>query len=170
MTKQNITKDNHYVPCVYLKGWLQDDRFFEYKLLVSHDSVPRWKSVNPKGTAYREHLYTRFTGAEESDEFEHWLNHEFEAPAEKALRRAVSGKRLRSREWRKLIRFFAAQIVRTPAEYVRSQARWDEELHTWFEEFVEGIPERLENAKNHGDIGKPFPQDDSDSFECMLIS
>jgi hypothetical protein len=62
--------------------------------------------------------------AGESDEIERWLDAEFEAPAEEAIDKVVTERRLKPSDWRLLARFFAAQDVRTPARLVENMTRW----------------------------------------------
>src|SRR5664279_1512349 len=103
-------RDNHFVPRVYLKHFAAEPgHVFAYRTLVSHPNVPLWKKCSTKSIAYREHLYTRLVSGVESDEVEKWLDREFEAPAEEALRRAVTDSRMYPEDWRALVRFLAAQ-------------------------------------------------------------
>jgi Protein of unknown function (DUF4238) len=77
-------RKNHYVPCVYLKGFgAPDRRVFSYRTLVAHDSIPLWKPAS--------------TGCDGQ---------------------------LSSADWTRLVRFLAAQIVRTPAHLVKNLPRW----------------------------------------------
>jgi hypothetical protein len=90
--------------------------------------VPLWRRTSTRGIAYHEHLYTKIAASGESDEVERWLGAEFEAPAEEAIEKAVSDKRLTPADWRLLARFFAAQDVRTPARLVENMERWSASL------------------------------------------
>jgi Protein of unknown function (DUF4238) len=79
-------RNNHYVPCLYLKRFAGDDgRVATYPILVADNRVPDWKQNSTKAVAYRAHLYTRMVSGEESDEVETWLKRMFEDPAEDAL-------------------------------------------------------------------------------------
>lgn len=60
-------------------------------------------------------MYTRVAAGQETDEIEDWLSREFESPAEEALEKATSDARLNPEDWRRLVRFLAAQDLRTPA-------------------------------------------------------
>src|SRR5271168_1916025 len=108
--------ENHYVPCLYLKRFgSSSGRVLTYRLLVDHSRVPLWKETSVRGIAYHAHLYTRIVSGTQTDEVEKWLNAEFETPAEEALKRATGGSRLSPTDWHNLVRFLAAQDVRTPA-------------------------------------------------------
>lgn len=123
---QQLHKDNHYVPKVYLKQWATADRIPTYSLLVPHENIPLWKRHSLKGIAFHQHLYTRIVGGTESDDLERWLDSEFEAPAERAITRAVTDQRLTADDWMKLVRFAIAQDVRTPSrlrEFLLRQAQ-----------------------------------------------
>ena len=86
MSGAQFRRDNHFVPCVYLKHFCgPDGRISTYPLLVAHERVPLWKQRWPKSIGWRQHLYTRQVAGGESDEIETWLAAEFEAPAEEAI-------------------------------------------------------------------------------------
>lgn len=116
MSQSEVTRNNHYVPRSYLKRWADEiGRVWSYRVLVSHRNVPLWKQRSTKGLAYHEHLYTRLIATGETDDIERWLNNEFESPAQESIDKAVSNGRLAATDWEKLVRFLAAQDVRTPA-------------------------------------------------------
>lgn len=123
---QQLHKDNHYVPQVYLRQWATKNRIPTYSLLVPHHKVPLWKRHSLKGIAFHQHLYTQIVGGIETDDLERWLDGEFEAPAERAITLAVTDQRLTPDDWKKLVRFAVAQDVRTPArlrEFLSRQAQ-----------------------------------------------
>lgn len=122
-------RDNHYVSRSYLKRWTRDGlKVWSYRVLVSHPHVPLWRESSTRGVAYHEHLYTQLAASGESDEIERWLDAEFEAPAEEAIEKAISDRRLAPSDWELLVRFFAAQDVRTPARLVENLKRWSTTL------------------------------------------
>jgi hypothetical protein len=122
-------RDNHYVPRSYLKRWTRDGlKVWSYRVLVSHPHVPLWRESSTRGVAYHEHLYTKLAASGESDEIERWLDAEFEAPAEEAIEKVISNRRLAPSDWELLVRFFAAQDVRTPARLVENLKRWSTTL------------------------------------------
>lgn len=121
-------RDNHYVPRAYLKRWSSvASKVWAYRVLVPHERVRLWKEVSTRGIAFHEHLYTRVAASGESDEIERWLEREFETPAEDAIAKVIANQRLSRRDWRLLVRFFAAQDVRTPARLLENLRRWS----TW---------------------------------------
>lgn len=144
--------EHHYVPRVYLKNFAgADGKLFVYRILVSHPNVPEWKPFSPKaGIAYHAHLYTRMVSELESDEVEEWLGREFEAPAEEAIDRAVHDERLTPAHWKNLIRFAAAQDVRTPARLMERMAEWPKLIPPLMEEVLQGAVAKLEEAKRSG--------------------
>lgn len=83
-------RDNHYVPCVYLRRFAgTDGRIVTYRTLVPHVEVPIWRDRSIKAVAYHSHLYTRIVAETETDEIERWLDREFEAPAEEPLEKQL---------------------------------------------------------------------------------
>ena len=92
MKNHAITKNNHYVPCMYLKrfqskpGWI-----YRYDLLVPIASCPVWVEKPIERVASATHLYTFLEDGVEADTHERWLNSEYETPAEEAIDRALGG-------------------------------------------------------------------------------
>jgi hypothetical protein len=111
--------DNHFVPSVYLRHFGNNrSKVSVYRTLVPHARVHLWDDRSSQAIAYIRHLYTRVAAGRETDEVETWLDREFEHPVAEALDRAVSDLKLTPDHWRRLIRFTAAQMVRTPANWV----------------------------------------------------
>jgi hypothetical protein len=151
MTQPPFHRNNHFVPCVYLKGWTgTDSKVFTYRLLVSHNNVPLWRSYSPASIAYHSHLYTQTISGVERDDFEKWLGGEFEARAEEPLRKARSGTRLTRAELRRLVRFLAAQDVRTPAWFMQQATRLDEYLPRLMETTLKESLRKAEEARTSG--------------------
>jgi len=134
MAFQNRTPlkiDNHYVPQLYLKQWAVDRAILTYRLLVSHERVPTWTRKPLRGIACRLNLYT-YVGAEgTTDEFEQWLEREFETPAADPIQKAINRQQMSKDDWTALVRFAAAQDVRTPIrliDFLRRQGEGMQEL------------------------------------------
>ncbi|WP_085706260.1 DUF4238 domain-containing protein [Pseudomonas sp. B8(2017)] len=167
---QQLRKDNHYVPELYLKQWADKDGVLTYRLLVPNENVGAWKKHSLKGIGYQKHLYTYWAGGEETDEFECWLDREFESPAHEAIRRVVQEDRLEPEHWRRLVRFAMAQDVRTPArlkEFIRSQ---NATLKPLMDEVMQRSIHEMEDAVQRG---IPMPQmetDDIDPFPLFKTS
>jgi hypothetical protein len=138
-------RDNHYVPRSYLKRWSAGgSKLWVYRVLVAHDRFPRWREASTRSVAYHEHLYTQILASGETDEFERWLDAEFEAPAQEVLSKAISEQRLTPNEWRVLIRFFAAQDLRTPARLIENLERWSGSMESMLQETLKDSVARLE--------------------------
>ncbi len=166
---QQIHKDNHYVPKLYLKQWATDGKIHTYRLLVPNAKLPLWRKHFLKGIAYQEHLYNYFVGGEQTDEIERWLDKEFEAPAEEVISRVVREERLSPDQWRTLIRFAMAQDVRTPARYREFVARQSQSLQQLFSETLEHSVAELELAISEG---RPLPEPpdiESERFPINLM-
>jgi hypothetical protein len=152
LTEAYFRRDNHYVPCVYLKRWtFSPNRVWAYRLLVSHENVPVWKPSSIRGVAYHSYLYTRIAAGLESDEIEQWLEREYETPEEEVLQKATSDGQLTPSDWRVLVRFLAAQDVRTPARLVEFLQRWYGSLQTLLEETMQKSVQKLEAMKARGE-------------------
>jgi hypothetical protein len=86
----------------------------------------------------------------ESDDIERWFDSTFESPAGSALQRAVTDQRLSADEWARLIRFLAAQDVRTPARLLERMTYWQKNMQTLINEVMINAVHDLEEAKQTG--------------------
>ncbi len=120
--ESNFKIEHHYVPQFYLKHWsLDGQKVYVYRKLVSHKCVPLWSPQYIRSVGKLSHLYTLFAAGKESDEVENWFNEEFETPVQEAYNRAISNKVLSRDDWIKLVRYLAAQAMRTPANLMMHQ-------------------------------------------------
>jgi hypothetical protein len=122
----------------------------EYRILVSHSSVPVWKPVNAAGTGYEKNLYTRIVRGEEADDIEQWLNREFESPAKEPLQKVLADRELTQGDWEQLVRFLASQIVRTPAFLIRNLPLWNQMAPAVLDQTLKDVEARLRTAKELG--------------------
>ncbi len=144
----SIRRDNHYVPAGYLKRWaLQSGKLWVYRTLVSHGTVPVWKPATPRGVARHAHLYTQLVTGDETDSIERWFDSEIESPAQDALCAATSDARMSPEQWTCLLRFTAAQIVRTPAWFEERFAAWQEYVPGLLKTSLAEVVERLQDPE-----------------------
>lgn len=142
-----LTRDSHFVPRGYLKRWAHaDTNIWAYRLLVSHPSVPEWTSRPIKGVAFRRDLYTSISESEEVDDFERWIEAEFETPGLAAIERATAGASLTTRDWDSLALYFAAQDLRTPSSYIKSLRFWEKELPDVIDSTLQSVVEELSSG------------------------
>lgn len=124
-TYMETTRDNHYVPRWYLRRWANaSDRVWRYSTLVSHEAVRVWEPKSLKSVGFQTDLYTSECDGLLSDEFEHWLEREFEQPAQIAISRVLAGEPLSPHHWQHLGRFAICQQLRTPQDLSESMQRW----------------------------------------------
>lgn len=109
-----------------------------------------WKQRSVKGAGRLSHLYTRIAAGKETDDIERWLDREFEAPAATPLQKATSGCRLTDVDWRHLVRYLAAQMVRTPAYLLENLPRWNADAQSLLNSTLQESVQKLEAAKNTG--------------------
>jgi hypothetical protein len=141
-------RNNHYVPRLYLKRFTAPDgRIPTYRILVAHSRAHDWTLSSTKGVAYHAHLYTRIASGAESDEIESWLKRDFEDPAEQSINRATADRRLETSDWHNLIRFLAAQDVRTPARLMEILQRARRDMPDMLQRTLENSVRELEAAK-----------------------
>jgi hypothetical protein len=142
-----LRKDNHYVPQLYLKQWMRNEKIPTYRLIVPHENCRPWKDKSPKSIAFLQHFYTyHVAGKGDTDEFERWLDSEFESPAEEAITRVVNGRQLTAEHWRNLIRFAVAQGVRTPAHFREFMERQSSTLEPLLKDVTSTAVHKWEQA------------------------
>ena len=147
---------NHFVPQCYLKQWADsENNVREYRTLVSHKNVPVWRTRSPSGTGYQEHFYTQILAGKESDDFEKWLAEEFEEPAAPVINKVVNDNRLTPADWEVLVRFLAAQDVRTPFRLLEHYRRSQEMMPKLLEEVMGDLKEKLERDDTQVEVDSP---------------
>jgi len=141
------TNDNHFLPQAYLKPWSVDGkRVWGYRTLVSRESVPLWTRRSIRGTGFQRHLYTEISHGGESDDFERWIEADYETPAQGAIAKVLRGEALSAVDWERLAMLLAAQDVRTPTSYLESMDRWGKEMPELLSSTLKESVERLERA------------------------
>ncbi len=145
-----IKKDNHYVPQAYLKQWAVGGKIPTYRLLVPHEKCGLWKNHSPSSIAKHQHLYTYFSGTEDSDEIERWLDRDFENPAIPSIAKVVREERLAPEDWHNLFRFAVATSVRTPAGLESFIKRQSETLPDFLDNMLQTSVATYESAIKRG--------------------
>jgi len=146
------------VPRLYLKHFAsKSGDLFRYRTLVSSANVAEWKKVNISGVGYQPHLYTRALSDGESDEFEQWLNRDFETPAALSLEKAVHDMRLEKEDYRLLVRFLVAQVVRTPAFLIENLPTWRKFAVNQLENLSKTVTARLKSEHQSGTPDREEP-------------
>jgi hypothetical protein len=136
---------NHFVPQCYLKQWADaKQNVQEYQILVSHEDVPIWRLRSPSATGYQEHFYTQILDGKESDDFEKWLAEEFEEPAAPVINKVINDNQLTPADWEMLIKFLAAQDLRTPFRFLEHYQSFQEMMPKVLEEVLSDVKEKLE--------------------------
>ena len=151
MTSANFHTKNHYIPQLYLRGWeSSSNKVWTFRTLVSNEKVPLWKQSSIKGIAYYNHLYTRLAIGVKSDDIEKWFDSEFESPAASSIEKVLADEKLTPQDYTNLIRFLAAQDVRTPVGLLSHIKKWEAELPTFLDETLQESVKKLENARSNG--------------------
>ncbi len=152
--------NNHFVPEGYLKNWCTtNNKLWRYELLAPHDNVPEWKESSSRGIAYHRHLYTRLIAGEESDDIERWFDSEFESPAIPVIAKALKLKKLTQQDFIKLIKYVAAQDVRTPARMIEILERGTQYVPELTQNILNNLEENYLKLKSnlHPISHKPNP-------------
>ena len=145
---KQITHDNHFVPQLYLRQWSDDGlSVWAYRLLVSHQKVPEWSPRSISKVAYLRDLYTLHENGEEVDDFERWIESEFENPVQESIRKILKDNPLSPLDWERLACFLGAQDVRTPLSYLESAERWGKTLPELLKSTLEKAIQKLEQKE-----------------------
>lgn len=164
-----ITRDNHYVPRLYLKHFASESgSIYSYRTLVSRPDVAEWKKVNVSGVGYQSHLYTRALSDGDSDEIEQWLNRDFETPAALSIEKVVNDKRLEKEDYRLLVRFLAAQIVRTPAFLIENLPIMRNFAESQLKSLSETVTARMQRDRASGTSGQYEPLPNSEFYPLRV--
>ena len=123
-----------------------------YRTLVPHQNVPVWKEASRKGIAYHTHLYTKIISGNESDHFENWFEKEFETPAKHSIEKAISDNKLSPDDWRNLIRYLAAQDVRTPSKFMEVTKRHQSTFQEILDETLKNSTKKLVKMHNKQEV------------------
>lgn len=143
---QELHIENHYVPRLYLKNWSDDsNKIWIYHTLVSNDAVPLWNSRAISGIAYFPYLYIRDNNGVLQDDFESWFSSEFENPVAPVFKKVLSNQHLLFEDWQSLIRFTAAQIVRTPVSLIKTLEWSKSEMSGIIDETINDLKNAIES-------------------------
>jgi len=159
----NLTRDNHYVQQALTRRWSDDgNNVYAYRTLVSHPSVNEWQVKSIKGLGEQRDLYTVFQGGRESDEFEHWIQKQFEDAGIAATEKVISGTRLTPADWHAALRYVAAQDLRTPLTFIEAVQRWGQELApAHLTKFLKEAVEEILVLRVEGALPAPSPLSDA---------
>lgn len=146
-----VKRDNHYVPHSYLKQWSDGEGLvWSYRTLVPHENDYLWKPRSPKSIGFQQHLYTQVVAGGETDSVENWFEAEIETPAAGALQRVAANAEMHPGDWAPLIRYLAAQDVRTPARMAERFMDWRQTLPTLLQHSLQQSVGRLEAVLRKG--------------------
>ncbi len=113
-----VSRNNHYIPQLYLRKWATNNKIYVHRLLVPHEKYPTWEKRSVRQTAYIENLYVRIEDGAEYDDFEVDFNRQFETPVKPVLDKICLDQKLTPADWRILCDYITAQYVRTPSFYL----------------------------------------------------
>lgn len=142
----NISRNNHFVPQMYLEAWKNDNnKIWTYDLLVPNEKCNLWNEKSSKSIASQQNFYILIKDKEEADDIEKYLNEKFEMPASKPLKKAIKGEKLSDDEWNAIINYIGCQIVRTPAFVSKMLDISKNGLKNTFLQTISEIEKRLNN-------------------------
>lgn len=131
---------NHYVPKVYLKQWATGNKLYEYRLLVSHEKVPKWNKVSISNTATVDYLYLYLDDGELNDEMENYFSEEFEMKYGSLIEKVNSYEFLNSVDFEYISKLVVGQFIRTLSGYYWSQSI----IQKTFPEIVEELSRKID--------------------------
>lgn len=147
-TDDQSTRDNHYVPQMYLKQWSTNGHsILTYRLLVHHEKESLWKRTSIKSTACWPDLYTQHD-QEKLDEVERYFCR-VEAKAAPILKKVSLGKNLSANEMTTLVEFLIIQKARTPVAVKEHESFLDRLFVEVAEESVRKAQQSIQNGQRH---------------------
>jgi len=147
---EQFTRNNHYIPQLYLRSWSIDTKkLWQYRLLVSNENVPLWKNTSIKEVGYHTDLYSGILNGKETDEIERFFQKEIEEPVRPVLDKIENRENLTKSNLEIIVRFLAAQYVRTPARYFRHKPIYDYLIPTLLETNLRNTIRKAESALQH---------------------
>lgn len=114
-----LSRNNHYIPRMYLARWVNNEKICVYRLLVSHENVPIWNKQSLEYTGSLSNMYINISKDQEFDSFEHDFDVRFESPAKKPFDKICNDEKMTSTDWKIVSDYVVAQYVRTPTFYIR---------------------------------------------------
>ncbi len=150
-TPPSIARDNHYVQQALLRRWSVDgNNLWVYRTLVSHAHIPEWARKAIRGIAVQNDLYTVFSGGQEIDDFEQWIQREYEDPGLEATEKIVTGGLLTPVEWTAIQRYVAAQDLRTPLTFKEDMERWKTLVPSLLNEILKDLANEAKRFQAEG--------------------
>lgn len=113
-----LSRNNHYIPRMYLAYWGENKKIWVYKLLVPDEKVPLWSPKSIKYTASFDNLYVNYHNDAEYDDIEHYIAENVEDQAKDVIDKICANKELTSNDWEILSVYVAVQYIRTPGFYM----------------------------------------------------
>lgn len=148
-------ENHHYVPKSYLNNWCNsNNKLLRYSLLVQREDHPLWKPSTPRSIGKHRHLYTSLINGNESDAIERWFDSEFESPAAVPIKKAITGNKLSPSDWKLLIKFLAAQDVRTPARMIETLKRGEKVVPEITDSILKNLVQEYQELKATGNLPK----------------
>ena len=142
----NISKNNHFVPQMYLDAWKnKNNKVWTYDLLVPNENCNLWNERATKSIASQQNFYIMLKDKKEVDDIEKYINEKFEIPASKPLKKAIKGEELSDDDWKRIIDYIGCQIVRTPAFVSKTLNISKNKLRDTFQQTVSEIGKVLNN-------------------------
>jgi hypothetical protein len=109
------------VPKTYLKQWANNNKIYEYNLLVPHEKYPKWKSVSISRTSSLDSLYLYYNEGEITDEMEDFFSSEFEMQYSSFIDKINSYSILDENDKEYISKLVASQYLRTLKGFYRIQ-------------------------------------------------
>lgn len=146
------THRNHYVPQFYLRFWSHDGKeVLRYDTLAADERVPLWQKRSIKSTACLTDFYTQSKDGSDDDGVEELFADRYESPARPVFHKVSLGQSISPGELSTLIDYVAAQLVRTPAWFQRSNELYANVFDSVAPRVIDDALQQARNLKE----GKP---------------
>ena len=142
----NISRNNHFVPQMYLDAWKnENNKIWTYDLLVPNENCNLWNERATRSIASQQDFYIMLKNKEEVDDIEKYINKKIEIPASNPLKKAIKSQELSDNDWKAIINFSGCQSVRTPTFASRILDISKNKFNDTFQQTILEIEKKLNN-------------------------
>lgn len=150
-----MKRNNHYVPKTYLKQWANNNKIYEYNLLVSHENFPKWNRVSISRTSSLDSLYLYSNKGQLTDEMEDFFSTEFEMQYSSFIDKIETYSILDNNDKEYISKLVASQYIRTLKGFSRIQKTMIDTFPDIIEELAVSITQKFKTTESLQGNDKP---------------
>lgn len=161
--KSQVTRNNHYVPQMYLRHWSTNgNTVLDYRLLVHYKGEETWKRSSIRSTCSWQDFYSQHLPDGIDDSVETYFSQRYETPAAPVFQKVEADASLSANEMRILVEYLVAQLFRTPSAMIRHTSL----LRREFAPTAEAAVNRGVSALRLKGLGFAYPSADEGAVQA----